>query len=58
MSAADKPVTCVRLELPVKQALKRAARDDQRSLSGLIAKILADWVQARTPTLKQPRATL
>lgn len=41
---------CFRPDTTLKAALQRAARDDQRSLSGLIAKILADWVQTRAPS--------
>jgi len=53
MSAADKPMTCVRLDTALKARLQRAAREDRRSLSSLIAKILADWVQARAPSAKR-----
>jgi hypothetical protein len=52
-TSPDKPMTCVRLDTTTNAALQRAARDDQRSLSGLIAKILADWVQAHAPSAKR-----
>jgi hypothetical protein len=36
-----------RVEPPLKKALERAAREETRSLSGLVEKILADWIKAR-----------
>ena len=35
----------VRLQPEVKAALERAARDDHRSLSSLIDKILVEWLR-------------
>lgn len=37
----------VRLEPDVREALTRAAKDDARSISSLIAKIIADWLRER-----------
>lgn len=37
----------VRLEPEIREALTRAAREDGRSLSSLIAKILSDWLRAK-----------
>jgi hypothetical protein len=36
-----------RVEPALKKALERAAREESRSLSGLVEKILADWIKAR-----------
>lgn len=36
----------VRLDEDVRKALSKAAKDDGRSLSSLIAKIIADWLKA------------
>jgi hypothetical protein len=38
----------VRLDPEVKEALERAAKDDRRSLSSLIDKILSDWLRERS----------
>jgi hypothetical protein len=35
----------VRLDPEVKSALERAAKEDRRSLSSLIDKILSDWLR-------------
>jgi hypothetical protein len=37
----------VRLDPEVKAALERAAKEDRRSLSSLIDKILSDWLRER-----------
>ncbi len=37
----------IRLEPDVREALTRAAKDDARSISSLIAKILSDWLRER-----------
>lgn len=42
-----KEVTFVRLEPSVKRALERVAKSDERSLSSLISKIVADWMKAQ-----------
>jgi hypothetical protein len=36
-----------RVAPPVKKALEKAAKEDARSLSGLVEKILLDWLKAR-----------
>lgn len=37
----------VRLDPEVKEALEKAARDDARSQSSMISKILSDWLKER-----------
>jgi hypothetical protein len=37
----------VRLEQDVRDALTKAASDDGRSVSGLIGKILSDWLKEK-----------
>jgi hypothetical protein len=37
----------VRLEPDVRDALTQAAKDDSRSISSLIAKILTDWLRGK-----------
>lgn len=44
-----RPLMSVRIDAELKAALERAARDDERSLSSLVTKVLRDWVQARAP---------
>jgi hypothetical protein len=41
-----------RVEPPLKKALERAAREESRSLSGLVEKILADWIKERREARK------
>lgn len=36
----------VRLEEDIRKALTKAAKDDQRSISSMISKILTDWLKA------------
>jgi uncharacterized protein (DUF1778 family) len=36
----------VRLDAQTKMALLKAAADDKRTLSSMVAKILADWIKA------------
>jgi len=36
-----------RVPLDVKRALERAAQADERSVSSLVQKVLADWLRAR-----------
>lgn len=38
----------VRLEEDVRKALTKAAKDDSRSISSLISKIIADWLKANS----------
>ncbi|HUT72001.1 MAG TPA: hypothetical protein VMW89_15135 [Desulfatiglandales bacterium] len=42
-----KTVTYVRLEKELREQLERAAKEDRRTLSNLIGKILEDWVRDR-----------
>jgi hypothetical protein len=44
---AKTPPVGVRLDPHLKIALERAAVDDQRSLSAMIAKILSDWLKRK-----------
>jgi hypothetical protein len=37
----------VRVPSPIKEALKRAAVEDARSVSSLVEKILGDWLRER-----------
>jgi hypothetical protein len=37
----------IRLEPVVRAALERAAKDDARTVSSLVQKIIADWLKAR-----------
>lgn len=37
----------IRLDEDVRSALARAAKDDARSMSSLVAKILSDWLRER-----------
>jgi hypothetical protein len=42
-----KPIaTSVRFDPPVKAAIAKAARDDARSASSLIQKVMVDWLKA------------
>jgi hypothetical protein len=41
-----------RVEPPLKKALERAAREEARSLSGLVEKILLDWIKTRREARK------
>ena len=36
----------IRMEPEIREALKRAAEADQRSLSSMVDKVLADWAKA------------
>jgi hypothetical protein len=37
----------IRLEPAIRAALERAAKDDARTVSSLVQKIIADWLKAR-----------
>ena len=50
-----KEATFIRLEPDLKQKLVQLAETDGRSLSSLIAKIVADWVKAHQPPKEQRR---
>jgi hypothetical protein len=39
--------TSVRFEPPVKAAIDKAAKDDARSASSLIQKVMAEWLKAK-----------
>jgi hypothetical protein len=39
----------IRLDPDVKRAVELAAKNDHRSLSAFIVKILADWLEAQKP---------
>ncbi len=39
--------TSVRFEPPVKAAIDKAAKDDTRSTSSLIQKVMIEWLKAR-----------
>lgn len=41
------PSLGIRLQPEVKAALQRAADDDMRSVSGLVEKVLIEWLRAR-----------
>jgi hypothetical protein len=41
-----------RVEHTLKKALERAAKEEKRSLSGLVEKILLDWITARREARK------
>jgi hypothetical protein len=41
-----------RVEPTLKRALERAAKEEARSLSGLVEKILLDWIKARREARK------
>jgi hypothetical protein len=41
-----------RVEPSLKKALERAAKEEARSLSGLVEKILLDWIKARREARK------
>lgn len=42
---AKSPSLGVRIQLETKDALERAAKDDMRSVSSLVEKILTDWLR-------------
>nr|WP_179220702.1 hypothetical protein [Sphingomonas laterariae] len=42
----DHPIA-FRVDAELKSALEKAAKDDQRSLSSLVVKILTDWLRAK-----------
>jgi hypothetical protein len=46
----------LRISPDVRQAIERAAADDQRSVSSLLAKIVTDWAR-RGGWLKEPKTT-
>jgi hypothetical protein len=37
----------IRISPPVKKAMEKAAKDDQRSVAGLTEKILTEWLRER-----------
>jgi hypothetical protein len=41
----EKEITYIRLETKLKRGLERAAENDGRTLSSLLAKIAADWLK-------------
>jgi hypothetical protein len=41
-----------RVEPTLKRALERAAKEEARSLTGLVEKILLDWIKARREARK------
>jgi hypothetical protein len=41
------PSLGIRLDLAVKAALEKAAKDDARSVSSLAQKIITEWLKAR-----------
>ena len=42
----SKPIaTSVRFEPPVKVALEKAAKDDARSITSLVTKVMTDWLK-------------
>ena len=46
-NVAPKEVTSVRLDASVKAAVEQAAEDEERTVSWLVNKILADWLKAK-----------
>ena len=44
---AKTPSLGVRLQPEVKEALERAAKDDDRSVSSMVERILATWLRER-----------
>jgi hypothetical protein len=48
------PSLGIRLQPETKAALERAAKDDFRSVSSLVEKILVEWLRAKG-YLKEPR---
>ena len=53
----DKPVLFVRVKPDVALATKKAAADDQRSVSVFVERLLAEWLRANgyLPTPKKKR---
>jgi hypothetical protein len=42
----SKPIaTSIRFEPPVKAALEKAAKDDARSITSLVTKVMTDWLK-------------
>jgi uncharacterized protein (DUF1778 family) len=54
MASKTLPVS-LRLAPETKVALERAAKADHRSLSSLMEKIIADWLEATAPKPKAKR---
>lgn len=48
-----KEVTYVRLEPGMKRALERVAKGEERSLSSLVSKIVADWMRAQKTAARE-----
>jgi hypothetical protein len=44
---ANHPPTSMRLDPQIKEALARAARDDDRSVSSLVERVLKAWLTER-----------
>ena len=44
---AEKPALSARVDAELKDALERAAKDDDRSTSSLLVKIVREWLTAR-----------
>ena len=44
---SDKPVVFIRVSLETKEALTKAAKDDMRSVSVMVEKILIEWLRAK-----------
>jgi hypothetical protein len=44
----DKPIaTSIRFNPEVKSALEKAAKEDARSVTSLVTKVMMDWLKAR-----------
>ncbi len=43
----------IRFEPAMRRALERAAKADDRPVSALVRKIIADWLAARKPAAKE-----
>ena len=44
-ASGETPITGIRIPLDTKAALENAAKEDGRTLSGLVLKILNDWLK-------------
>jgi hypothetical protein len=47
MMTSDKSIILVRVEPKTKEAIVKAARDEQRSVSNLIERVMTDWLRER-----------
>jgi hypothetical protein len=52
-----KAALSIRISESVKKAIDRAADRDRRSTSALVEIILADWLQAHSPQISDPKRT-